>query len=122
MKRFKPLLWTFFCQLVGLSLASPGVDPFYVRYDKWALLNQPIIAFDRADTTQFENYTDTRTGCSCWFDPLEQLTDYVDPESCACCKNNGTQCGYPMHTWCQATVSNGTEQTGCEGAAKIHLI
>ena len=116
MKRFKTLLFALFGLWVGPTLAFPEIDPFFVKYDKWDLLHPQIIDIDRADTTQFEDYTDTRTGCACWFDPLEELTEYVDPASCACCKNNGTQCGYPMHTWCQASASYGTEQTGCEGA------
>ena len=30
-------------------------------------------------------------GCPCWFDITM---------NCACCKNDGVQCGYPMHNYC----------------------
>ena len=51
-------------------------------------------------------------GCHCWFDPLEK---YIGKNKCACCKNDGVQCGYPKHKWCQPKVKNGNIQKGCKG-------
>ena len=51
-------------------------------------------------------------GCHCWFDPLEK---FLGKNKCACCKNDGVQCGYPKHKWCQPKVNNGEIQLGCKG-------
>ena len=56
--------------------------------------------------------TTTTTGCACWFDPLEE---FLDAKACACCTDEGTQCGYPQHNWCQPKVSDGEIQQGCVG-------
>jgi len=37
------------------------------------------------------DFTQSNTGCPCWFDITM---------NCACCKNDGVQCGYPMHNYC----------------------
>ena len=118
MERLKQIsiLVFLFCLLFPLKTNSaPELDFFQVEYNKYELRHPLIIDIERADTSQFEDYTESQSGCACWFDPLEELTDYVEAGSCACCKNNGTQCGYPMHKWCQATASSGSEQHGCEG-------
>ena len=54
-------------------------------------------------------------GCHCWFDPLEK---YLAKNTCACCKNDGVQCGYPKHAWCQPKVNEGIIQEGCAGERK----
>ena len=62
--------------------------------------------------SEYENVTLTSSGCSCWFDPLEE---FLNGTACACCQNNGIQCGYPLHQWCQPKVSEGQIQKGCIG-------
>lgn len=54
------------------------------------------------------NFTMSRSGCPCWFDLARGNT------TCACCRNNGTQCGYPMQMYCQKRRS-GLKQYGCPG-------
>ena len=60
-------------------------------------------------------YHEFYIGCHCWFDPLEK---YVAKNTCACCKNDGVQCGYPKHAWCQPKVNEGIIQEGCAGERK----
>ena len=54
----------------------------------------------------------SKTGCKCWWDLEGQLIDPKTdkPYSCACCKPNGKQCGYPQHNWCTHKKS----KTGCK--------
>ena len=40
----------------------------------------------------FGPFTQTSTGCPCWFD--------LSRSDCACCESNGVQCGAPMQQWC----------------------
>jgi hypothetical protein len=61
---------------------------------------------------QFEAYTNTSTGCPCWWDQT-RTTD------CACCnygdnpdKPEAEQCGYPMQKYCQKPNKKGW---GCPG-------
>ena len=92
-------------------------DPFDIiakpEYDIYELRNPQI---DRAiDFTSYNEVTKSKTGCACWFDPLELFTSAGD---CACCKGGkkgGVQCGYPMHNYCQRKVDDGEEQQGCAG-------
>lgn len=81
-----------------------------IRYDFEALKNPEILG--AIDFTDMNSVTESNTGCACWFDPNELFTNAGD---CACCKSNGTQCGYPMHEYCQPSVSTGEELTGCQG-------
>ena len=64
----------------------------------------------------YEAVTESATGCHCWFDPLEQL---VDAKSCACCTDDGVQCGYPQQKWCQPKIADGEIQQGCIGNITI---
>ena len=54
----------------------------------------------------------SKTGCKCWWDLEGKLIDPKTdkPYSCACCKPNGKQCGYPQHNWCTHKKS----KTGCK--------
>ena len=67
----------------------------------------------------YEDVTQSNSGCSCWFDPLEQL---LSSKACACCSKDGIQCGYPMHNWCQPKVSDGHIQKGCLGKQKHYVM
>ena len=67
----------------------------------------------------YSDVTQSNFGCSCWFDPLEKL---LPPKFCACCTDDGIQCGYPRHNWCQPKVSDGQVQTGCFGILCISKI
>ena len=67
------------------------------------------------DTSEYEDYTATSEGCHCWWDRSRQSIDPATNEaySCACCKNGGRQCGYPMHMYCH--LPNSTLPIGCKG-------
>lgn len=80
-----------------------------VDYDFFSLKHPDI---EEADTDGYDEVTESSTGCACWFDPKETFTSAGD---CACCTSEGTQCGYPMHNYCQPKVASGEEQTGCSG-------
>ena len=43
------------------------------------------------------------------------MEKYLGKNACACCENNGVQCGYPKHKWCQPKVDEGEIQEGCTG-------
>ena len=74
------------------------------------------------DTTEFDDYTETSEGCHCWWDRSHQSIDPDTNEaySCACCKNGGRQCGYPMHMYCH--LQNSTLPTGCNGWLSIKIL
>ena len=55
--------------------------------------------------------TKSPTGCPCWFD-LEGKV--LAPNSCACCKTGGRQCGYPRHNLC-TNINRKDSRTGCNG-------
>ena len=76
---------------------------------------QAVESANGVDTTEFDDYTATAEGCHCWWDRSRRLTDPDTNEaySCACCKNGGRQCGYPMHKYCH--LPNSTATTGCNG-------
>ena len=40
----------------------------------------------------YGNFTQTNTGCPCWFD--------LTRDDCACCEAGSVACGAPMHQWC----------------------
>ena len=86
---------TFFCPL-GLLIS-------------WTEKSSCQIVFPIDD---YKAVTESASGCHCWFDPLEQL---VDAKSCACCTDDGVQCGYPQQKWCQPKVADGEIQLGCLG-------
>lgn len=66
--------------------------------------------FDRIKVNQ--KYTQSPTGCACWFD-LEGAV--VEPDSCACCKPGGRQCGYPSHHFCHR-IDKKDRRRGCQGS------
>ena len=45
----------------------------------------------------FGAYTQTSTGCPCWFD--------LSRSDCACCQNDGVQCGAPMQQYCTSRTA-----------------
>ena len=57
----------------------------------------------------------SKTGCKCWWDLEGQLIDPKTdkPYSCACCKPNALQCGYPEHQRCEKKKSG--QKRGCIG-------
>ena len=58
-------------------------------------------------------------GCPCWFDIQANDT------RCACCKNGGVQCGYPMNNFCWRRRLYGGQisriNRGCPGAEDLVL-
>ena len=56
----------------------------------------------------------TQKTCPCWWDLEGILIDPAtnEPFKCACCKNGGRQCGYPMHEWC---TNSKDVKRGCVG-------
>jgi len=58
----------------------------------------------------FGEFTQTNTGCPCWFD--------LSREDCACCQNGGVQCGAPMQEWCTSRKEG--RQSGCLGVPANH--
>lgn len=57
-----------------------------------------------------KKYTDTRRpeGCPCWWDLTQGY-------NCACCRNRGIQCGYPLHRYCQRDAGKPQYRKGCPG-------
>ena len=51
------------------------------------------------------------TGCVCWFDLEGKL---LAPNSCACCRPGGRQCGYPKQDLC-TKITKDDDRTGCNG-------
>ena len=58
----------------------------------------------------YGEFTQTSTGCPCWFD--------LTRDDCACCKNDGVQCGAPMQGWCAGREEG--RQAGCLGVPSSH--
>ena len=60
-------------------------------------------------------FTRSKTGCPCWWDLEQKLTDPTTnaPYVCACCKPNALQCGYPEHQRCEKKKSG--QRRGCNG-------
>ena len=58
----------------------------------------------------YGNFTQTNTGCPCWFD--------LTRDDCACCEAGSVACGAPMHQWC-TSVEQG-RRTGCLGVPANH--
>lgn len=59
-------------------------------------------------------YTLSNTGCPCWYDIQANDT------RCACCKNGGVQCGYPINNFCWREETLGAVSrinSGCPGIA-----
>ena len=56
-------------------------------------------------------YTKSPTGCACWFDLAGEV---LAPDSCACCKNGGWQCGNPKQNWC-TRIDKNDRRVGCKG-------
>lgn len=53
-----------------------------------------LLTTDAGKAEKFGPYTDASAGatCPCWFD--------LNRSDCACCTDEGVQCGAPMHQWC----------------------
>ena len=62
-----------------------------------------------------KKYTDTRRpeGCPCWWDLTQGY-------NCACCRNRGIQCGYPLHRYCQRDAGKPQYRKGCPGNILIN--
>jgi len=58
----------------------------------------------------YSDYTTANTGCPCWFD--------LTRSDCACCTDDGVQCGNPLHQWC--TSRSEGRQAGCLGIPQHH--
>ena len=80
-----------------------------VDFDYDALHNPD---FEESVADEYAPFTESNSGCACWFDPLQLFMSAGD---CACCKSNGVQCGYPMQKWCQPKPDDGVEPVGCKG-------
>lgn len=77
-----------------------------------ALFSLLILAFNCVDGAQVsQKYTKSPTGCACWFDLEGKI---LSPNSCACCKTGGRQCGYPIHNVC-TKIGQKDRRTGCKG-------
>jgi len=83
-------------------LAIAGLNQVEARCDADPVSNQVIKKL-------FKPYTVTdakgkpKANSPCWWD--------LTKSNCGTCKNNGKQCGYPMHKWCQSPKS----KKGCKG-------
>jgi len=58
----------------------------------------------------FGPYTNSSSGCACWFD--------LTRSDCACCEDGGVQCGAPLHNYCTKITPG--RQTGCLGVPASH--
>ena len=58
----------------------------------------------------YGQYTQANTGCVCWFD--------MSRSDCACCEDDGVQCGAPMQEWCTSKAEG--RQSGCLGVPANH--
>ena len=58
----------------------------------------------------YGEFTEANTGCECWFD--------LSRSDCACCSEEGVQCGAPMQQWC--TSKKEGRQSGCLGVPANH--
>lgn len=71
-----------------------------------------VLALNSIEGAQVsKRYTRKPTGCVCWFDLEGKL---LAPNSCACCKPGGRQCGYPRQNLCTKITSD-DDRTGCNG-------
>ena len=64
-----------------------------------------------------KKYTRSPTGCVCWFDLEGKL---LAPNSCACCRPGGRQCGYPRQNIC-TKITKDDDRTGCSGKPYSYL-
>jgi len=69
-----------------------------------------LLTTDSGKEDLFGDYTQTNTGCPCWFD--------LNRSDCACCTTDGVQCGAPMQEWC--TSKKEGRQSGCLGVPANH--
>jgi len=69
-----------------------------------------LLTTDAGKQDLFGQYTQTNTGCPCWFD--------LTRSDCACCQNDGVACGAPMHQWCTSREEG--RVSGCLGVPAPH--
>jgi len=71
-----------------------------------------LLTTDAGKAEKFGPYTDASAGatCPCWFD--------LNRSDCACCTDEGVQCGAPMHQWCTSRAEG--RQKGCPGVPQHH--
>jgi len=68
------------------------------------------VSTPEGQTQLYADYTDTTKTCPCFFD--------LTRNDCACCKNDGVQCGAPMEKYC--TAKSLGRQAGCLGVPSHH--
>jgi len=69
-----------------------------------------VLQSQEGKEAQFAQYTTANTGCPCWFD--------LSRDDCACCTQQGVQCGAPLQGYCTAKVAG--RQSGCLGVPASH--
>jgi len=69
-----------------------------------------LLTSEQGKEDLFGDYTQTNTGCPCWFD--------LTRSDCACCTDDGVQCGAPMQGWC--TSKKEGRVSGCLGIPANH--
>lgn len=89
------------CLLISGSAVQAFSEPELENF------TEPEIAENQVS----KKYTKSPTGCACWFDLGGEL---LEPNSCACCKTGGRQCGYPRHNLCHK-IDKQDSRTGCKG-------
>ena len=51
-----------------------------------------LLTTEAGQQERYGEFTTANTGCPCWFD--------LTRSDCACCTDQGVQCGNPLHQWC----------------------
>merc|ERR1711971_1013149 len=64
-----------------------------------------LLTTDAGQQERYGEFTTANTGCPCWFD--------LTRSDCACCTDDGVQCGNPLQQWCTSRAEG--RQAGCLG-------